>query len=330
MWYIHSTEKWIENVVKRINELQLKPENSMFMIAFFSSMDNDFVEYFKVNKDRISSYSGQNFHIFTPLIYEGNTIPDEDWRHMKREFQSLGIPISSDPTFIFFSLRGGGIPAVGEGLWTTFEYHPDFFAGFTCHSFTNFPTKLKAVIDCCVDTKHTYELEQKLSEIFLTKNIVHHEQIKYDFAKTIANKLPKSTLFISHSSIDKPFARRLVDDLLKDKSINVWIDEKEILAGDDIQKTITKNLRRSDNDHLLIIISEHSTKSSWVNFEVSQFMGFSDGKNIIPIVISKGQHFPEPIDNLIRRLKYLDFTDDNKWEVNIEQLKQAIKKHKQL
>jgi hypothetical protein len=162
MWHIHPTEKWIDEVVRMMNEKQLKPENSRFMIAFFSSLDNDFVGYFKENKERISSFSGRNFHIFTPLIYEGNTIPDDEWRYMRNEFKSLGIPIQTDPTFIFFSLEGY-TNARHHG-----NYYPEFFAGFSCKSFNDFPSKLKNAIDTCVDTEDTHYLSQKLSEIFLS------------------------------------------------------------------------------------------------------------------------------------------------------------------
>lgn len=62
-------------------------------------------------------------------------------------------------------------------------------------------------------------------------------------------------------------------------------------------------------DYLLLVISENSIKSPWVNFEVSQFMGIAENKRIIPIILSKGQSFSEPIDNLVRRLNYLDFSD---------------------
>lgn len=92
MWHIHPTEQWIDEVVKFMSERQLSLEDSKFMIAFFSSMDNDFVRYFKSNQSKISSFSGRSFHIFTPLIYEGNTIPDEHWRYMRNEFKALGIP----------------------------------------------------------------------------------------------------------------------------------------------------------------------------------------------------------------------------------------------
>lgn len=52
MWHILPTEQWIDGVVRFINENQLKPENSKFMMAFFSSLDIDFVDYFQRNKNR--------------------------------------------------------------------------------------------------------------------------------------------------------------------------------------------------------------------------------------------------------------------------------------
>lgn len=44
MWHIHPTEQWIDEVIKFMNERQLNLGDSKFMIAFFSSMDNEFVE----------------------------------------------------------------------------------------------------------------------------------------------------------------------------------------------------------------------------------------------------------------------------------------------
>ncbi len=314
MWYIHPTEKWIEDVIKVINERQLKPEDSKFIIAFFSSMDNEFVDYFKNNKNRISSFSGSNVHIFTPLIYDDNVIPDEEWRYMRNEFKSLGIPIKPEPTFVFFNLEKRNRE----------HYEPKFFAGFICNSFNYFPNKLKNAIDICIEINNIQLLTKKLSEIFLVENIVPYDRVDYQFKQTITRKLPKSSLFISHSTLDKPFAKKLISELSNDDLIKFWIDEQEIVAGDDIQKTITSALQKSD--FLLIIISENSTKSSWVNFEISQFMSIANGKNILPIVISKNQNFPEPIDNLIKRLKYLDFTEENNWSKNIIELKKAIAK----
>lgn len=315
MWHILPTEQWIDGVVKFINEKQLKPENSKFMMAFFSSMDNDFVEYFQKNRKQISSFSGRNFHIFTPLIYEDKVIPDEHWRYMRNEFNSLGIPVKTEPTFIFFNLDNRRFD----------KYEPSFFAGFECNSFNDFPRKLKNSIDKCIEVKDTRLLADKLSEIFLSQNIIPFDMVERQLKDTITRKLPQATVFVSHSSSDKPFAKKLIHELSQDNSLKFWIDENEILVGDDIQKLITKNLGKSD--YLLLIISNSSTKSTWVNFEVSQFMSIADGKNIIPIIISKKEQFTEPIDNLIRRLKYLDFTDSAKWQSNIEELKKVFSGH---
>lgn len=312
MWHIHPTEKWIEDVVKNINDKQLNIEDSKFMIAFFSSMDNDFVHYFQTNKNQISSFSGENFHIFTPVIFDDRVIPDEDWRYMRREFNTLGVPVNTEPTFVFFNLKTS----------ENGSFEPNFFAGFTCETFDAFPNKLKNAIDSTVEIKDTKTLQQKLTEVFRSKNIIPYDNINKELKKTLTRKLPKSTIFISHSSVDKPFARKLMNELSADSDLKFWIDEQEILVGDDIQKTVTKNLKQSD--YLILIISENSIKSSWVNFEVTQFMGFANDKNIIPIIISKGQKFPEPLDNLIRRLKYLDFSDDNNWKRNTDEIKRLL------
>ena len=308
------TEQWIDEVVNVINENQLKPEESKFMMAFFSSMDSEFVEYFQNNKTQISSFSGHNFHIFTPLIYEDRVIPDEEWRKMRNEFKSFGIPIGTEPTFIFFNIFKSKQD----------KYEPTFFAGFECNTFNEFPRKLKNAIDKSIETKDTKRLANKLSEVFLSKNIIPIDKVNNILKETISRKLPQAKVFISHSSKDKPFVHKLKEELSKDNSLKFWIDENEILAGDDIQKTISESLK--EMDYLLLVISENSIKSPWVNFEVSQFMGIAENKRIIPIILSKGQSFSEPIDNLVRRLNYLDFSDKKNWRKNITSIKSALLK----
>lgn len=165
-------------------------------------------------------------------------------------------------------------------------------------------------------------MHKNCPRLFLSENLIWHDRVNHQFKETITRQLPKSTVFISHSSKDKAFVKKLIHELSSD--IRFWIDENEILAGADIQQTITNSLRSCDTDYLLLVISRHSTESSWVNFEVSQFMGFADGKNIIPVVLTKEESFPEPIDNLIRRLKYIDFSDESKWSEGIGELRKAL------
>lgn len=313
MFYIYQTEKWIDDVVKSMNEKQLKPENSQFMIVFFSSMDYELVDYFKTHKKQISSYSGNNFHIFTPFIFEDNLISDNEMGTLAYEFSSFGIPIKAKPTFIFFKLQ----KTIDD------SYEPNFFGGFELSTFQDFHEKLKEIIYYATRINDTRELEQKLTHIFGVKNLITNYSISSDLKQTITHKLPKAKIFISHSSTDKPFVRKLISTL-SDNDMNFWIDEKEIQAGDDIQKSISKNLKGSS--YLLAIISKNSVNSKWVTFELSQFMGFANNQNIIPILIDKGQKFSEPIDNLLSRLKYLDFSDEANWNKNIEELKHVLKK----
>ena len=180
MWHIHPTEQWIDQVITFMSEKQLSFEDSKFMIAFFSSMDNEFVDYFKSNQNRISSFSGRSFHIFTPLIYEGNTIPDDHWRYMRNEFKTLGIPVGIEPTFVFFSLDDD------------YHFEPSFFAGFTCSSFDRFPSKIKNVIETCIETDDMCLLTKQLSEIFLSENILTHDGVDRQLKKTISQAITKS------------------------------------------------------------------------------------------------------------------------------------------
>lgn len=180
MWHIHPTEKWIDDVVKFMSEKTLSLEDSKFMISFFSSMDSEFVDYFRSNHHQISSFSGRSFHIFTPLIYEGNTIPDEQWRDMRNEFKSMGIPIKVDPTFVFFYID------------TQRDLNPSFFAGFTCRDFNGFPNKMKHVIDTCIETDSTRTLTDILSEIFRSENIIPYDRVDRDLKRTMSKAVERS------------------------------------------------------------------------------------------------------------------------------------------
>lgn len=312
MFYLQSTVNWLDEVVNTINARHLDPVKSVFMISFFSSMDNEFVDYFKSSKERISSVSGRNFHIFTPLIYENGLVPDGDWRLIKNGFIKNGVIIKSLPTFVFFKLE-----KVSNDL------APKFFAGFEVTSFEGFNNKLKRVIECCISEKDTQWLTKNLVEIFLSQNLIVPNNVSNDLLNDISTKLNIPKIFISHSSEDKPFVKKLIESLSTAK-INCWLDENEIKVGDDLSKVITSNLR--DSDFLLLTISKNSAKSKWVHYELSQFIGFNDGKRILPILIDSSiSDFPEPLKNDLIRLKYLDFSRNDRWESNIQELLGIIK-----
>ena len=71
--------------------------------------------------------------------------------------------------------------------------------------------------------------------------------------------------FISHSTEDKPFAKRLYSDL-QNKNVRCWYAPEDLKIGDKFQDKIEDSIRL--HDKLLIVLSEPSVNSAWVEREV--------------------------------------------------------------
>jgi hypothetical protein len=75
-----------------------------------------------------------------------------------------------------------------------------------------------------------------------------------------------SSIFLSHTSIDKPFVEKLAKDL-KRLGINVWFDKWEITVGESITWKIDDGIR--ENEFLGIVLSPEALISEWVKSEIS-------------------------------------------------------------
>lgn len=71
--------------------------------------------------------------------------------------------------------------------------------------------------------------------------------------------------FISYSHSDKAFAKKL-HEALQRLGIGCWLDEKQLLPGDDIYDQVDQGVRLWDK--LLLCCSEHSLLSWWVDSEI--------------------------------------------------------------
>lgn len=71
--------------------------------------------------------------------------------------------------------------------------------------------------------------------------------------------------FISYSHADQGFARRLYN-VLQEHRIQRWLDEKQMLPGDDIYDQVQHGIRMWDR--LLLCCSETALNSWWVNNEI--------------------------------------------------------------
>lgn len=118
-------------------------------------------------------------------------------------------------------------------------------------------------------------------------------------------------VFISHSSEDKEsFIAPLVKEL-EDCYINVWLDKRKILPGDNLRKSIFKD-GLDKADVALIFFTEQSLKSSWVDREIKHVLreeakkgNTFDLKKIISIFDSQdtysqiSERYPELTDDLL-------------------------------
>jgi hypothetical protein len=122
-------------------------------------------------------------------------------------------------------------------------------------------------------------------------------------------KLKKETarVFISHSSIDKPFAESLKGKL-ENEGILTWFDSKDLDIGDIVSEKISEGIMESS--FFLMIISENSIKSKWVKYELDEAydLHINKGKRILPCVY--GNFSNEDIPSRLRKHLYADFRDD--------------------
>jgi hypothetical protein len=71
--------------------------------------------------------------------------------------------------------------------------------------------------------------------------------------------------FISYSYKDRVFAERLYE-WLQTNGVRCWLDQKQLLPGDDLYDAVERGIRRSDK--VLLCCSCHSLTSWWVDHEI--------------------------------------------------------------
>lgn len=113
-----------------------------------------------------------------------------------------------------------------------------------------------------------YKSKGQVPELFLHGCGVPDDFIA--FARALAGKaIEFYSCFISYSSKDQPFAERLYADL-QSKGVRCWFAPEDIKIGDKFRQRIDEAIRI--HDKLLVILSEDSVSSAWVEEEVESAM----------------------------------------------------------
>ncbi|SRR6266487_1599961 len=114
-----------------------------------------------------------------------------------------------------------------------------------------------------------YRSQGQISEVFLKGAGVDDTFITY-IRSLVKKPIDYYTCFISYSSKDKDFAERLHADL-QSKGVRCWFAPEDMKIGDKIRPRIDESIRLYDK--LLLVLSEHSVASLWVEHEVETAMG---------------------------------------------------------
>jgi hypothetical protein len=135
--------------------------------------------------------------------------------------------------------------------------------------------------------------------------------------------------FISYSTKDHEFAERLYADL-KHKEVRCWFAPEDLRIGDKVRQRIDESIRLYDK--VLLVLSENSISSSWVEDEVESALEQEHNENRLVL-------FPIRIDDavvntqkawaaLLRRRQIGDFTswkDHDTYQESFERLLRDLK-----
>lgn len=123
-------------------------------------------------------------------------------------------------------------------------------------------------------------------------------------------------IFLSHTSEDKPFARKLKETLVERGVENVWLDEAEIMVGDSLIKKIEEGINKTT--YFGIILSPRSIKSPWVERELDMAMNseiYLKSVKVLPMLYEKCE-----LPGFLKGKLYADFTNEDVFEESVKKL----------
>ncbi|MEQ8635941.1 toll/interleukin-1 receptor domain-containing protein [Gimesia maris] len=197
-------------------------------------------------------------------------------------------------------------------------------------------TTIKHGGPCTIGINTLVNSKGKLPEVFLRGCGLSDEFISYVPSHFSGSAIDFYSCFISYSHEDKSFARRL-HDALQGRGIRCWLDEHQILPGDNIYERIDHGIRVWDK--VLLCASRHSLTSGWVDDELKHAFAkekqlFKDRGcevlSLIPLNLD-GYLFSDwnhPKKNQVLERMAPDFTgwesDNAKFEQQLERVVKAL------
>ena len=229
-------------------------------------------------------------------------------------------------TFIRANLRGADLSCAKCGL-TSFS-NVDL-------SLTKRLETVKHYFPSDIGLNTLYKSQGKIPGVFL-RGCGVPENLIASLPSLMEQTIQYYSCFISYSHQDKSFARRL-HDTLQGRDIRCWLDEHEILPGDNVYAAVDRGI--DSRDKVLLCASKHSLTSGWVDDEIKH--AFAKEKQLfhergeevlvlIPLnldgyIFDGWQH---PKKNLVLERLAADFRgwehDNPKFEYQVERVIKAL------
>lgn len=128
-------------------------------------------------------------------------------------------------------------------------------------------------------------------------------------------------IFLSHTGLDKPFVRRLREDLLAHGVPRVWVDEAEIEIGDSLIAKIEEGMKVCR--FIGVVLSTKSIEAPWVKKELDIAMNreiAGEEVVVLPLLYEKCE-----LPAFLSGKLYADFTDPATYEDVLSKLLRRLR-----
>lgn len=128
-----------------------------------------------------------------------------------------------------------------------------------------------------------------------------------------------SSIFLSHNRADKPFVRRLAQDL-QAAGVRVWLDEAELNIGDSLIEKLPQGINAMA--FFAVVLSKSSVQSRWVQEELSMAMSQQIGTGqakVLPLVLDDCD-----VPGFLQDKVYADFRVPERYQEELAKVLRAL------
>ncbi|TKJ40157.1 molecular chaperone Tir [candidate division TA06 bacterium B3_TA06] len=134
-------------------------------------------------------------------------------------------------------------------------------------------------------------------------------------------------VFISHASEDKTRFVLDLDKRLRAQGIDVWLDKREILAGDNlVDKIFEEGIKKTQA--VIVVLSQYSIEKPWPKAErdVSVIKKINENIRLIPLILDiQDEEVPESL----KPYRWVRVKDLNDYEDELNEIINSIYEHRE-